>query len=101
MTGLRGMGPRFFAYLRDGRVPRWKKLTGLLAVLYFLSPVDVIPDVLPLLGWLDDLGVLSAAAFYMVRQVRQHRPELDAQRLTGWRGHPRAGAAPPRRPYGC
>lgn len=74
-TGLRGMGSRFFRYLRDGRVPRWKKLAGLLAVLYFLSPVDAVPDVVPVLGWLDDLGVLSAAAFYMVRQVQQYRPE--------------------------
>jgi uncharacterized membrane protein YkvA (DUF1232 family) len=73
------MGSRFFRYLRDGRVPTWKKLAGLLAVLYFLSPVDAIPDFLPILGWLDDLGVLSAAAFYMVRQVKQYQsePTLD------------------------
>ena len=74
-TGLRGMGSRFVRYLRDGRVPLWKKLAGLLAVLYFLSPVDAIPDFIPVLGWLDDLGVLSAAAFYMVRQVQAYRPE--------------------------
>jgi uncharacterized membrane protein YkvA (DUF1232 family) len=75
-TGLRGMGSRFVRYLRDSRVPRWKKLAGLLAVLYFLSPVDAIPDFIPFFGWLDDLGVLSAAAFWMVRQVQQYRPEL-------------------------
>jgi uncharacterized membrane protein YkvA (DUF1232 family) len=74
-TGLRGMGSRFLQYLRDGRVPLWKKLAGLLAVVYFLSPVDALPDVIPILGWLDDLGVLSTAAFYMVRQVQQYRPE--------------------------
>ncbi|MDY7225801.1 YkvA family protein [Hyalangium rubrum] len=75
------MGSRFFRYLKDGRVPLWKKLAGLLAVLYFLSPVDAIPDFLPILGWLDDLGVLSAAAFYMVRQVQQYRPELTPDGL--------------------
>jgi uncharacterized membrane protein YkvA (DUF1232 family) len=74
-SGLRGMGSRFFRYLRDGRVPLWKKLAGLFAVVYFLSPVDAIPDLLPILGWLDDLGVLSATAFYMVRQVQAYRPE--------------------------
>ncbi len=74
-TGLRGMGSRFFRYLRDGRVPLWKKLAGLLAVVYFLSPVDAVPDFIPLLGWLDDLGVLSGAAFWMVRQVQQYQPE--------------------------
>jgi uncharacterized membrane protein YkvA (DUF1232 family) len=75
ITGLRGMGSRFVRYVRDGRVPLWKKLAGLLAVLYFLSPVDAIPDFIPILGWLDDLGVLSAAAFWMARQVQQYRPE--------------------------
>lgn len=80
-TGVRGMGSRFFRYLRDGRVPLWKKLAGLFAVLYFVSPVDAIPDFLPILGWLDDLGVLSAAAFYMVRQVKQHQPELTLDGL--------------------
>lgn len=74
-SGLRAMGSRFFRYLRDGRVPLWKKLAGLLAVIYFLSPVDAIPDVIPILGWLDDLGVLSAAAFWMVRQVQAYPPE--------------------------
>ncbi|KFE71145.1 YkvA family protein [Hyalangium minutum] len=75
ITGLRGMGSRFVRYLSDGRVPLWKKLAGLLAVVYFLSPVDAIPDFIPILGWLDDLGVLSAAAFWMARQVQQYRPE--------------------------
>jgi uncharacterized membrane protein YkvA (DUF1232 family) len=69
------MGSRFFRYLRDGRVPLWKKLAGLLAVIYFLSPIDAVPDVIPILGWLDDLGVLSAAAFWMMRQVQAYRPE--------------------------
>jgi uncharacterized membrane protein YkvA (DUF1232 family) len=75
ITGLRGMGSRFVRYLRDGRVPLWKKLAGLLAVVYFVSPVDAIPDIIPLLGWMDDLGVLSAAAFWMVRQVQAYHPE--------------------------
>jgi uncharacterized membrane protein YkvA (DUF1232 family) len=74
-SGLRGMGSRFFRYLRDGRVPLWKKLAGLLAIIYFVSPVDAIPDIIPILGWLDDLGVLSAAAFWMVRQVKAYQPE--------------------------
>ncbi|HVG62529.1 MAG TPA: YkvA family protein [Hyalangium sp.] len=52
----------------------WKKLAGLLAVVYFLSPVDAVPDFIPILGWLDDLGVLSASAFWMVRQVQQYNP---------------------------
>jgi uncharacterized membrane protein YkvA (DUF1232 family) len=41
----------------------WKRVAiGLLAVLYVLSPLDVIPDWFPVIGWLDDLGVLAWAA---------------------------------------
>ena len=73
-AGLRGMGSKFFRYASDSRVPLWRKLMGLLAVVYFLSPVDALPDFIPLLGWLDDLGVLSAAAVFMLREVRGWRP---------------------------
>jgi uncharacterized membrane protein YkvA (DUF1232 family) len=74
VNGLRGMGTKFFRYVRDPRVALWRKLTGLWAVLYFLSPVDALPDFIPLLGQLDDLGVISAAAFFMVREVQRWQP---------------------------
>ncbi|WP_426756844.1 YkvA family protein [Myxococcus sp. Y35] len=82
IAGLRGMGSRFFRYVRDPHVALWRKLAGVLAVVYFLSPVDALPDFMPVLGWLDDLGVLSAAAFFMVREVQRHQVVLsgdDAQ----------------------
>lgn len=75
------MGTRFFNYVRDPRVSSWRKLAGVFAVLYFLSPVDVLPDFIPVLGWLDDLGVLSAAAFFMVREVQRHRPGMASDGL--------------------
>lgn len=68
------MGTRFFSYVRDPRVSLWRKLAGVLAVVYFLSPVDVLPDFIPVLGWLDDFGVLSAAALFMAREVQRYRP---------------------------
>ncbi|MBU8898819.1 hypothetical protein DRW03_10385 [Corallococcus sp. H22C18031201] len=79
------MGTRFFRYVRDPRVPTWRKLVGVLAVLYFLSPVDAIPDFIPVLGWLDDLGVLSAAALFVVREVQRYQPtsEVQAEVLDG------------------
>jgi hypothetical protein len=43
--------------------PKWKRvLIGVLALLYVLSPLDLVPDVIPIVGWLDDLGVLAWAA---------------------------------------
>jgi uncharacterized membrane protein YkvA (DUF1232 family) len=44
--------------MREPRVPLFAKALPGLAMLYVLSPLDVIPDVLPLLGQIDDLGIL-------------------------------------------
>jgi uncharacterized membrane protein YkvA (DUF1232 family) len=72
---------KLWRYLRDGRVPLWRKLVGVAAVAYFIWPFDLIPDFIPVIGWLDDAGVLAAAAFFIVRDVRRHErvyPELPA-----------------------
>jgi uncharacterized membrane protein YkvA (DUF1232 family) len=85
VLGLRGFGSKLFRYVRDPRVASWRKLTGVFALLYFVSPVDLVPDFIPLLGWLDDLGVLGAAAMFIAREVSGHVPgprstdEVDAE----------------------
>lgn len=46
----------------------------LFTVAYVISPIDVIPDVLPVIGWLDDLAVFftQVSAFFLyIRQKRQ------------------------------
>jgi uncharacterized membrane protein YkvA (DUF1232 family) len=44
--------------MREPRVPLYAKAVPALAVLYVLSPLDFIPDILPVVGQLDDLGIL-------------------------------------------
>ena len=41
--------------------PAWAKTVIIGALVYFISPVDAIPDVIPLAGYTDDAGVLAAA----------------------------------------
>ena len=53
--------------LREPRVPLLLKAIPVVAVLYLISPLDLIPDVLPVLGQLDDLGVMIAALELFVR----------------------------------
>src|SRR6185295_18226447 len=52
---------------RDPRVPWYAKALAALVVAYALSPIDLIPDFIPVLGYLDDLvlvplGVLAVRA---------------------------------------
>ncbi|NJM07696.1 DUF1232 domain-containing protein [Candidatus Gracilibacteria bacterium] len=47
-----------FALLLDKRVPLHTKAVPGLAVAYILSPIDLIPGFIPVLGQLDDLAVL-------------------------------------------
>ena len=43
-----------WAVLRDPRTPNAAKLTTVLAILYVISPVDLVSDFIPILGWVDD-----------------------------------------------
>jgi len=39
----------------------------LLAILYILSPVDLIPDAIPVVGWIDDVVVAAGAGAVCLR----------------------------------
>lgn len=49
-----------YRYTTDPRVPRKYKLMGIAALLYLINPFDIIPDFVPGVGYLDDLGALTA-----------------------------------------
>lgn len=48
-------------------------------LLYMVSPIDVIPDFIPVLGWLDDIGVLGLVIAYVTRAQEQ----VKTRRLRG------------------
>ncbi|MGD8105491.1 YkvA family protein [Pantoea sp. FN0302] len=67
---------------RDPHAPLWLKLfTGGLAV-YAVSPIDLIPDVMPIVGWLDDAVIVPSGVMLLLRlmptQVRA-RSEANAE----------------------
>jgi uncharacterized membrane protein YkvA (DUF1232 family) len=79
--------------LREPAVPRLVKALTLLPLAYVVFPLDVLPDVVPLLGQLDDIGVVLAAveAFIWLcptPAVAHHRAGLEA-------GRPFAAFRPP------
>jgi uncharacterized membrane protein YkvA (DUF1232 family) len=61
--------------LRDPRVaPRGRFVAPVLAALYVLSPLDVIPDLLLGIGQLDDLGALAVLAVVLTRLLPRLAP---------------------------
>jgi uncharacterized membrane protein YkvA (DUF1232 family) len=55
--------------LRDPDTPRSVKLGILLLGVYVVSPIDLVPDVLLLFGWADDLAVLMLGVPFLVRRL--------------------------------
>lgn len=47
----------FYAF-KDERTPLYAKITSLSSLVYLLSPADLLPDVIPLAGYIDDLFVV-------------------------------------------
>lgn len=68
---------------KDPRVPRRAKIAIVLAGLWVASPVDLIPEFIPIIGPLDDIVVVALALRYAGRQVP--REVL----LAAWPGEPR------------
>jgi uncharacterized membrane protein YkvA (DUF1232 family) len=54
---------------RDPRTPWYAKAWGALVVAYALSPIDLIPDFIPILGYLDDLILVPAGIALAIRLI--------------------------------
>lgn len=63
----------------------WQILVWVFLILYVLSSFDFLPDVLPVLGWLDDLLVIVGAYWYMT----QWRARAQAASGDAWGGNDR------------
>ncbi|MGG1516991.1 YkvA family protein [Paenibacillus oryzisoli] len=60
----------FLAY-KDPRVPWYAKLVTALVVAYAFSPIDLIPDFIPVLGYLDDLIIIPLGITLALRLIPQ------------------------------
>jgi len=93
--GLRREAYALYFACRDPRVPWYAKALAAGVVAYAFSPIDLIPDFIPVLGMLDDLilvplGVLAVRAMVpaeVLVECRERARELEA------RPRSRAGAA--------
>ncbi len=79
--------------LRDPRTPWYAKAFGALVVAYAFSPLDLIPDFVPVLGYLDDVILLPLGIWLTIRMIppavldesrARAEIELRGRRPTNW-----------------
>lgn len=58
----------YIAY-KDKRTPWYAKIFAALVVGYAFSPIDLIPDPIPILGYLDDLVLIPLGAYLAVKMI--------------------------------
>jgi len=81
----------------DPRVPLWLKTIVPASLVYLVSPIDFMPDVIPGLGQLDDLALLVLGVKLFIELcppeiVREHLQELLGE--ANWRVEPNPSAPP-------
>jgi uncharacterized membrane protein YkvA (DUF1232 family) len=64
-----------YRYMKDPLVKWYRKAIVVAALIYFIVPIDTIPDMTPLFGYLDDLGVITALLKYLGSELIQYYPE--------------------------
>lgn len=64
----------FVLYLsyKDPRTPWFAKLVAMLVVAYAFSPIDLIPDFIPVLGYLDDLIIVPFGIILALKLIPHH-----------------------------
>jgi uncharacterized membrane protein YkvA (DUF1232 family) len=76
MQELVALGQRVIQRVADPKVPLYYKLIPVAAMLYVLSPIDLIPDTIPVLTQIDDIAVmLIAARLFVDLAERNNLPE--------------------------
>jgi uncharacterized membrane protein YkvA (DUF1232 family) len=74
---------------RHSATPRFLKIAAALLALYILSPIDLIPDWVPVLGWIDDVTLaafgIPALLTLVPEPVRQQARAETERWLSRWK----------------
>ena len=68
----------------DADTPGWARATCVGALGYFISPLDAIPDLTPVVGYSDDLGVLVLAVATIAAHVKPQHEAKAAEKRRQW-----------------
>lgn len=93
---FKGDAVRLWFALGHPDAPLWLKAgTGALVV-YLISPIDLISDVLPVIGVVDDLILIPLAVSWLLRQLPPHIRQYAHERSRGGTGTRKASHRPRR-----
>lgn len=70
-TSLKNNVYALYLASKDARVPKLVKIIIGIIVAYALSPIDLIPDFIPVIGYLDDLILLPIGIWLVIRLIPQ------------------------------
>ncbi|MBG9387042.1 YkvA family protein [Caenimonas aquaedulcis] len=82
-TVLRGDARQLWFALRHPAAPRWLKVGSVLIVLYVLSPIDLIPDFIPFVGFMDDIVLVPLAIRWLLKRLPPEVAQAAASRRAG------------------
>ncbi|MDB5867956.1 MAG: hypothetical protein JWP96_288 [Polaromonas sp.] len=82
-TVLRGDARQLWFALRHPDAPSWLKWGTAFIALYLFSPIDLIPDVLPVIGMVDDLVLVPLAIRWMLKRLPPEIAQAAARRRAG------------------
>lgn len=71
---------------QDEDTPTWATAIIYGALGYFILPIDVIPDIAPVVGYTDDLGVLLAAVASVAVHIKDEHAEKARKQIEVWFG---------------
>ena len=80
---VRGDARRLWLALRHPAAPTWLKVGTALIVLYVVSPIDLVPDVLPVIGVVDDLILVPLAIRWLLNRLPPDIAAATARASTG------------------
>ncbi len=63
-----------YNFMKDPIVRWHRKVIVIAALVYFIVPLDTIPDLTPFFGYLDDLGVITALLKYLGSELKSYYP---------------------------
>lgn len=80
---VKGDAKRLWFALQHPQAPGWLKGGTALLLLYLVSPLDLIPDVVPLFGIADDLVLIPAAIRWMLSKLPPEVRQWADRRASG------------------